>query len=344
MAVCTFTSGTEIGDYRKPYIVAEVNTSHNGNLDEAKRMIDSACEAGCDCVKFQSWTSESLYSAEYYKQNPISKRIFNKFSFGEQQLLEVAEYCKTKSISFSSTPYSKEEVDFLLNRCAVPYIKIASMDINNYPFIDYIARTGAPIVLATGMGGMDEIREAVETVIKARNANLCLLHCISIYPPELETIRLHNILGLRDEFSEFPIGFSDHSLGVEIASAAVALGAAMIEKHLTLDKSRIGMDNQMAIEPNEMKELVRNCQNIHVALGDKERIVLQDELTQRTKMRRSIVFTRSLGSGHVLVRDDMDAKRPGTGFEPKLIEQFVGKMLANDVTVDSILKKEDLVL
>jgi len=340
MSICTLRDGTQIGDYAKPFIVAEVNTSHNGNIDTAKKMIESAKDAGCDCVKFQSWSAESLYSLNYYKQNPISKRMFTKFSLSEAELLDVAEYSKQIGIAFASTPYSKKEVDFLLEKCDAPYIKIASMDINNYPFLDYIARTGAPIVLATGMAEMDEIIKAVETIVKTGNKNLCILHCISIYPPEIPTISLLNITGLKEAFPEITVGFSDHSLGIEMASAAVALGAAMIEKHFTLDRGKIGMDNQMAIEPEEMRQMVQNCRNINAALGGKERIVLEAELVQRKKMRRSVVVNKDLKKGDILTAEDLDAKRPGTGFPPEMINEFTGKILCKDVEADTILEAD----
>jgi len=318
MSTCTLRDGTQIGDYTKPYIVAEVNTSHNGNIDTAKKMIESAKDAGCDCVKFQSWSAESLYSSSFYKQNPISKRMFTKFSFSETELLEVAEYSKQIGIAFASTPYSKREVDFLLEKCDVPYIKIASMDINNYPFIEY------------------------ETIIKTGNKNLCLLHCISIY--DIPTIRLLNITGLKEAFPEIPVGFSDHSLGIEMAPAAVALGAAMIEKHLTLDRKKIGMDNQMAIEPEEMKQMVQNCHNVNAALGGKERIVLEAELLQRKKMRRSVVVNRDLKKGDMLSAEDLDSKRPGTGFPPEKINELTGSILCRDVEADTILEVDAIIL
>ena len=344
MSTCTLRNDTQIGDYKKPYIVAEVNTSHNGNIDTAKKMIESAKDAGCNCVKFQSWSAETLYSSSYYKQNPILKRMFTKFSFSETELLEVANYSKQIGIAFASTPYSKREVDFLLEKCDVPYIKVASMDINNYPFIDYIARKGAPIVLATGMAGMDEICKAVEVIVKTGNKNLCLLHCISIYPPDISTIRLLNIAGLKEAFPEIPIGFSDHSLGIEMASAAVALGAAMIEKHLTLDRLKIGMDNQMAIEPGEMKQMVQNCHNVNAALGGKERIVIEAELLQRKKMRRSVIVNKDLRKGDVLTVEDLDSKRPGTGFPPEKISELAGIILCKDVEADTILEADAIIL
>lgn len=341
MANCILRDSTVIGDFMKPYIVAEVNTSHNGNMETAKAMIDRAKEVGCSCVKFQSWSEDSLYSQTYYDENPIVKRIVKKFAFSDVQLMEAAQHCKDREIAFASTPYSSAEVDFLVDKCDAPYIKVASMDLNNYPFLEYIARCDVPIVLATGMGTMEEIRRAVATIEDAGNHNICLLHCISIYPPEISTIRLNNILGLRKEFPNYPVGLSDHSIGSEMATAAVAIGAAMIEKHFTLDRTKIGMDNQMATEPGEMEQLVRNCQNVHIALGDTERVVLPAEMEQRKKMRRSVIATRDLPAGTILQKTDLSAKRPGTGFPPEKTNELIGKTLSCDVKADTLLSDSD---
>jgi len=342
MSICKLRNGTVIGDFEKPYIVAELNTSHNGNVATAMEMIKKAKEIGCSCVKFQSWTQDSLYSKTYYKDNPIAKRIFDKFSFSEKQLLTVAQYSKECDIDFASTPYSKKEVDFLMEKCEVPYIKIASMDLNNIPFINYIARTRTPIVLATGMGSIDEIEKAIHTIEDSGNSNICLLHCVSIYPSKISTIRLYNILGLREEFPSYPIGFSDHSLGIEMASAATALGSAMIEKHFTLDSKKIGMDNQIAIEPEAMEQLIKNCLNIQVALGGMERIVSGDELEQRKKMRRSIVATKNLKTGEILKVEDMNVKRPGIGISPERLEDLIGKTLINDIEEDYLILENNI--
>lgn len=341
MANFILRDSTVIGDFLSPYIVAEFNTSHYGSMETAMEMIDRAKEVGCSCVKFQSWSKESLYSKTYYDQNPIAGRIVQKFAFSEEQLMEVAKYSRERGIAFSSTPYSPAEVDFLVEKCDAAYIKVASMDLNNYPFLEYIARSGVPIVLATGMGTMEEIRRAVTTIEDAGNHKICLLHCISIYPPELSTIRLNNILGLRKEFPNCPVGLSDHSMGSEIATAAVALGAAMIEKHFTLDRTKIGMDNQMATEPEEMAQLVSNCQNVHIALGDTERIVLPAEMEQRKKMRRSVIAIRDLPAGTMLTKADLSAKRPGTGLPPEKINELVGKVLLRDVKADTLIFDSD---
>lgn len=340
MAEIQLADGRKIGDYRRPYIVAEVNSSHNGNVETAKQMIDEVKRIGCDCVKFQSWSAESLYSGTYYQENPIAKRIVGKFAMPEEALAELAEYCQKTGIAFSSTPYCKREVDFLIDTCKVPFVKIASMDINNYPYIHYIAEKGVPIVLATGMADLEEIQKAVATVEDTGNKNLCLLHCISIYPPETQTIHLNNILGLREEFTSYPIGFSDHSLGTEMPVAATALGAAYIEKHFTLDKKKMGMDNNMAMEPDEFQNMVDCCHRVFDAMGGYERIVGEAELAQREKMRRSVVVVKDLKEGSVLQENDLDVKRPGAGIPPEKMPELIGKKLAEDVTADQILTKE----
>lgn len=344
MDMVKLRTGRVLADYNDPYIVAEVNSSHNGRVEVARQMIDAAVAAGCDCVKFQSWSAESLYSSSYYKDNPISKRFFTKFSLSPGDLKGLAAYCREKGVDYCSTPYSREEVDFLLDECGAPYVKIASMDSNNLAFLRYISRKGAPIVLSTGMSTLEEVRRAVETIVDAGNQQLCLLHCISVYPADFESIRLNNILGLREAFPGIPIGFSDHSLGIEMAVAATALGAALIEKHLTLDRSKIGMDNQMATEPDEMKQLVTSCHNTHMALGGRERIVSESEREQMKKMRRSIIAARDLPSGTVLTENDLDAKRPGVGIPADQLDNLLGKTLKQAVRVDSLLRPEDIEL
>ncbi len=342
MASIKLRTGRTLEDYSTPYIVAEVNSSHNGNVEVAKQMITAAAETGCNCVKFQSWSAESLYSQSYYKDNPIAKRIVSKFSLSAEQLKEMSEYAREKGIDFSSTPYSCEEVDYLIDECKAPFVKIASMDLNNLKYLRYVAKKDIPIVLSTGMSTIEEIKKAVKTIEAEGNRQICLLHCISIYPPETETIHLNNILGLRESFPDYPIGFSDHSHGVEMAVAATALGAALIEKHLTLDSKKIGMDNQMATEPEEMAQMVMCCRNTAIALGNKERVVRQAELEQMEKMRRSIILTKDLEAGHVLSVDDLDAKRPGTGIPADELDSLIGKKLVRDVKGDFLLNRDDI--
>ena len=342
MAECVLRDGTVISDYGRPYIVSEVNSSHNGNMDIAKQMIDASVEIGCDCVKFQSWSVESLYSKTYYDANPISKRFVKKFSLSPEQLKDLAEYCKSRGISFSSTPYSEQEVDFLVDECDVPYIKIASMELNNPRFLRYIGQKHVPIILSTGMSTMDEVDEAIEILHDAGVDQMAILHCVSIYPTILTNVNLNNIIGLRDKFPMHPIGFSDHTEGDAAAVAAVALGAGVIEKHLTLDKSKVGMDNGMATEPEVFKALVSKCRDIQIAMGSKERILFQQELDQRKNMRRSIVASRDIKKGETITESDLYAKRPGTGIAPNREHDVVGRKATRDILADTVINSEDI--
>lgn len=343
MATCCFRDSTVIGDYLKPYIVAEVNSAHSGNLDAAFEMILKAKEIGVDCVKFQSWSAETLYCKTYYDKNPIAKRIVSKFSFSEAQLLEVSRFCKQQKIACASTPYSRQEVDFLLEFCDVPFIKIASMELNNHSYLEYIAKSGAPIVLSTGMGDIEEIRKAVDVIKNSGNKELCLLHCVSIYPADISITRLNNILGLREEFQNCAIGFSDHSLGIELATASIALGAAMLEKHFTLDRRKIGMDNQMATEPGEFLGMIRACHNVFHAMGGKDRIVFSEEFEQRKVMRRSVVAARVLTAGSIISSADLELKRPGDGIPPEKLDELIGRVLKKDIGFDTMIYESDFV-
>lgn len=341
MATLVFNDKRMVGNLQKPYIVAEVNSSHGGKVSVAKEMIKAAAECGCDCVKFQSWSEETLYSKTYYDENPIAKRFVARLSLTENQLKELAEFCEEDDIAFASTPYSKREAEFLVKECHVPFVKISSMELNNYPFLEFVAKLDTAIVLSTGMGEIEEIHKAVDIIEKAGNTRICLLHCVSNYPTELQDVNLRNIVGLEREFPQYPIGFSDHTLSTDIASAAVSIGACLIEKHFTLDRKSIGMDNQMAMEPAEMKEMISHCLNVHTALGSLERKLSEDELQQRKKMRRSLIYTRDMKIGETVQAVDLDAKRPGIGVPPKELERYIGRKLARDVTGDTLLVEED---
>lgn len=337
MSVITLGNGRQVGDYLKPYVVAELNTSHFGDLGMARAMIDEAKAAGCDCVKFQSWSAETLYCDSYYQANTIAKRIVKKFALDSAQLKELAGYAAAQGIDFASTPYSIQEAEFLVTECKAPFIKIASMELNNLPYLEQLGRLGAPLVLSTGMGSFEEIREAVRVIEASGNRQLIILHCTSIYPSPPQLIRLQNIAGLRSEFPAFPIGYSDHSQGIEIPAAAVALGACLIEKHFTLDSSRIGMDNQMATEPEEMRAMIRACHRVHEAMGGAGRVLSEEEQAQARKMRRSIVTRRALPAGHVLTEADLDAKRPGDGIAPSQLSMVLGRALKHDLGAESVL-------
>ncbi|OIQ72593.1 N,N'-diacetyllegionaminic acid synthase [mine drainage metagenome] len=331
-----------ISENHEPYFIAEMNTSHFGDVAKAKKMVDMVKECGGDCVKFQSWSEDTLYSNEYYKENPIAKRFVKKLSLNEQQLKELSEYARDIGIDFASTPYSTQEVDFLLNECRVPFIKVASMDINNYPYLRYLAKTQSAIILSTGMADIEEIEKAVEVLESAGAKNICLLHCVSIYPVDPEFVNLNNIKLLKTAFTRQPIGYSDHTLGIEVGTASVARGACVIEKHVTLDKTIIGMDNQMAIERDELRQMVSSIKKVFKSLGNSQRVVSNDELVQRKKMRRSLIANTDLQAGDILTENNLGAKRPGTGISVSDWDSYLGKKVNKKVDKDSLLSPHDL--
>lgn len=340
MGKITLNNQVVISDDNKPYIVAELNSSHNGDINLAKEMISKAKEIGCDCVKLQSWSKDTLYSKTYYKENPIAKRFVEKFSLDEDKMQELIQHCKNINIDFSSTPYSKKEVDFLVKN-NIPFIKIASMEIDNLDYLEYIANQGLPIVLSTGMSTYDEIKQAVNTIEKTKNPNLIILHCVSVYPAPANTINLNNIKYLQNMFPKYHIGYSDHTIGCSVATASITLGVRFIEKHFTLDKTKMGMDNNMATEPNEFKQMIDSCNEAFISLGTSERIITKEEQEQKLKMRRSIVYTNDFKAGHIICRDDLDVKRPGNGISPTMKNNLIGKILKKDVECDYIAQLDD---
>ncbi|TGK30938.1 polysaccharide biosynthesis protein [Leptospira gomenensis] len=346
------TPSKEVYNYCEPYIIAEIGANHNGDIELAKRMIDSAVSTGADAVKFQSWTPDSLISKEEYDRNQTYndskkkhfgslKEMVEAYYLNKEQHYELAEYCKAHDVDFLSTPFSKEEADLLQN-LNVPFFKIASMDLNNLELLKYTASFGKTVVLSTGMGSLAEIETAVETIEKQGNSNIVLLHCISIYPPAYEDIHLNNIPMLEKTFG-YPVGFSDHTIGTSIPLASVALGACIIEKHFTTDKNLPGWDHEISADPNEMKEICLQSKNIVRSLGSWRRTVSKAEQEKKFKFRRSVVAAKSISKGKKVSLDDFLFKRPGTGISPNEVYSLVGKIVSRDIAEDQVVSWEDFV-
>ena len=319
-----FPSGYNIGNNMKPYFVAEINTSHFGDLDLAKALINQARDSGANCVKFQSWDESTLYSEEFYSKNPISRRFVNKFSLSTSDLLILSNHCKSIGIDFASTPIQLMK-QYLVNKCNVPFVKIASMELNNHKFLKELSNLRCPLVLSTGMGTMQEIQSAVDIITKDGFKELIVLHCVSIYPCPNDLININNIKMLMNELNNCAVGFSDHTEGVEMAIASVALGACMVEKHFTLDKSRIGMDIQWATDPFLFITMVNSCLTTFSGLGTYERIISTAEFEQSRQMRRSIVAKVDIQEGDVIDEGMIDFMRPGDGISP-MVSTVAGKI------------------
>jgi N-acetylneuraminate synthase len=256
------------------------------------------------------------------------------------QHIEAEAHCRKRGIAFCSTPFSKEEVD-LLEGLKVPFYKIASMDVGHLELLKYISRKLKPVILSTGMATLGEIERAVTTIRGEGNEQIVLLHCVSIYPPEYGIIHLRNIEMLGKAFGVHA-GFSDHTMGVAIPLAAIALGACIIEKHFTLDQDMEGWDHAISANPAELRTIVFEGKNVFTALGEYRRTISPAEMEKRKKFRRSLVVLRALPAGEVIREQDLGAKRPGTGIAPEDLHHVIGRKLARDVKPDKVLAWSDL--
>lgn len=340
----------EVGEGTPPYIIAEVGSNHNGDMELCRQLIDAAALAGAHAVKFQSWSDTSLVSEEEYARNTeysdkkkhfgTLREMVTAYQLTVEQHRIAAAHCHDRGIAFCSTPFSVEEVD-LLDSLDVPFFKIASMDVVHLPLLRYAARKGKPLVISTGMATLSEVEQAVEAVRAEDNEQIILLHCVSIYPPEMDTIHLRNMAMLQQAL-DVPVGFSDHTLGTTIPLAAIALGACIIEKHFTLDQEMAGWDHAISANPEQLQTIVDGGKNIFAALGSSMRTVSEAELQKRNKFRRSLIANHKLQRGHVLTEADFDAKRPGTGIAPNEISYALGRRLAADVDAGHVIHWDDL--
>ena len=350
-----------------PYIIAEIGSNHNGDMDLCRQMIDAAIESGADAVKFQSFSDKSLISeAEYARRMDYGdsaedknrhfgtlKEMVNAYWMRPDQHHEIAEYARSNGIEFLSTPFSNAEVD-LLEECNVPLYKVASMDVNHPTLLEYIGSKGKPVYLSTGMATLGEIDTAIQILEKAGAASVTPLHCTSVYPPTPEIMNINNIVGFREIFDRL-VGYSDHTIGTDVPLIALSLGACVIEKHFTIDKSLPGWDHWVSADPKEMKQIVEyskmsieelqdrahKVENFDIILGTKHRILSDREKEKIAVMRRCIVAKTDLPEGHVLKSNDVDYKRPGSGIRPDELNYIIGRELTRDINYDHEFKWSD---
>ncbi|WP_118828416.1 N-acetylneuraminate synthase family protein [Salinibacter ruber] len=330
---------SNVGGDNPPFIVAEIGSNHNGDMDLCRDIIDAAVGAGTDAVKFQSWTEETLISEEEYQRNTeyenkkkhfgTLREMVREYQFTPDQHRTIQEYCQEQDITFCSSVFSEQEAD-LLEELDVPFYKIASMDINNLPLLDYVARKGRPMIVSTGMATMAEIEQAVHTIQEAGNNEIVLLHCVSVYPPDMDLLNLRNMETLQTAF-DVPVGFSDHTLGTSIPLAAIARGACVVEKHFTIDKDLPGWDHAISANPEELEMLVEEGNRIHRALGSTVRTVSQAELDKRVQFRRSAIAQKPLEEGETLTKGKVAFKRPGSGVSPDEFDYAEGQQVTDSV-------------
>jgi N-acetylneuraminate synthase/N,N'-diacetyllegionaminate synthase len=337
-----------IGDVSPCFIVAEVGVNHNGDVNLAKKLIDASKEAGADAVKFQTFKAENVVTknaekADYQKEatgHGSQHEMIKKLELSGDDFRELAEYAKERNIMFLSSPFCKDSVD-LLDKIGVPAFKIASGEITNLPLLKYVSSKGKPIILSTGMATLGEIEEAIETIRSGGVKDIILLHCVTSYPAKIEDANLKAIQTLKYAF-KLPVGFSDHTREIAIPVAAVALGACVIEKHLTLDRKMPGPDHKASLEPHEFEEMVKAIRNVEKALGDGIKKPTEEEEKIKKVARRSIVAKVNIPKGATITEGMLDVKRPGTGIEPKYMKIIVGRKTKKKIKKDELITMDKI--
>ena len=326
------------------YIIAEAGVNHNGDINLAYQLVDAAKAAGVDCIKFQTFKSENLVShtaqkAEYQKaatgdssQQDMLKQL--ELSFGE--FVSLKEYCDRKGIFFLSTPFDFESIEFL-NSIEMPFWKIPSGEVTNYPYLVALAKTGKPVVMSTGMCEMQEIEDAIAVLRENGTSDIKLLHCNTEYPTPYEDVNLKAMKTLRDAFG-VEVGYSDHTKGIEVPIAAVAMGAAVIEKHFTLDRNMEGPDHKASLEPQELKQMVDSIRHIEAALGSGDKKPSPSEKKNMAVARKSIVAAARIKAGDILTEENITVKRPGNGICPMRWKEVLGTRAVRDFEEDELIE------
>ena len=336
----------------KPYIIAEIGVNHEGSMDQAKKLISLAKEGGADAAKFQSYKAATLASKKspsYWDttKEPTKSQyeLFQKYDqFEPEDYMVLAEYSRLNEIDFLSTPFDDVAIDFL--NPLVPFFKIASADITNIPFLRKIAAKGKPVVLSTGASTLDEIDTALATLEKSGCPDIALLHCILNYPTPFGRAHLRMIKGLIKAYPKYIIGYSDHTLPDDAMTSLITahlLGAVIIEKHFTHEKTLQGNDHYHAMDINDLKRFVKLIEQIHKSLGiESHKQPIKTEKISRLNARRSIVLSRDLSEGHKLTEDDLTYKRPGIGISPFHWDEVVGLKINCNLKEDHILEWSNL--
>ncbi len=335
----------------KVRIIAEAGVNHNGDIEKAYQLIDAAKEAGADYVKFQTFKAENLvtkdatkakYQIENTKNNDSQFQMLKQLEINEEDHLNLINYCETQGIKFLSTAFDLDSINFLKDK--IDFYKIPSGEITNYPYLVKVAKLGLPIVMSTGMADINEVKAAYHVLVDngINPKEITILHCNTEYPTPMEDVNLKAMLHIQREIG-VAVGYSDHTLGIEVPIAAVALGASVIEKHFTLDRNLPGPDHKASLEPHELKAMVSAIRNIEKAIaGSGVKAPSKSELKNKAIARKSIHLIKPCKKGNLIEEDNMIALRPGDGITPMEWESIKGKKLKVDTLAYHKLKKSDV--
>ncbi|WP_187647909.1 N-acetylneuraminate synthase [Nitrosophilus labii] len=328
------------------FIIAEAGVNHNGNLELAKKLVDKAKEAGVDAVKFQTFKAKNLVSknaqkADYQKKttnkDESQLEMIKKLELSFDEFAELKKYCDEKGITFLSTPFDLESIEFL-NDLGLEIFKIPSGEITNLPYLRAIGRLNKKVILSTGMADLGEIEDALDVLIDAgtKKDNITILHANTEYPTPIEDVNLKAMQTIACAF-DVKVGYSDHTLGIEVPIAAVAMGGEVIEKHFTLDKNLPGPDHKASLEPDELKAMVAAIRNIEKALGNSIKKPSKSESKNKEIARKSIVARRNIKKGEIFSEENLTVKRPGSGISPMRWNEIIGKVAQRDYDKDDLI-------
>ena len=333
---------------KKPIlIIAEAGVNHNGDLALAKQLIDVAADAGADLVKFQTFSADRLATREAKKADYQSvttgsaetqHQMLSRLELSANMHHELIAYCATRNIGFFSTGFDIESVDFLIS-LGINHFKIPSGEITNLPYLRHIGQFSKPVIISTGMATMGDIEAAIDVLVQAGTTRslITVLHCTTEYPTPMSEVNPHAMQSIQAAFG-VAVGYSDHTSGIEVAIAAVVLGATVIEKHFTLDKSLPGPDLKASLEPDELKAMVSAIRNIEIALGDGIKRLTPSEARNKPVARKSLVASKAIKAGEVLSAENVTTKRPGTGISPMNFDAVMGRKAARDFAVDELIE------
>jgi len=329
----------------KTFIIAEAGVNHNGSFELAKQLVDKAVWAGADCIKFQTFNSKNLVSknaqkAEYQKKTTDSSEnqleMLKKLELSKEEFIELRNYCNQKGIMFLSTPFDLESIDFLAS-IGVKTWKVPSGEITNYPFLRAIGKRKESVIMSTGMCTIDEVYDAVNVLKSFGTTDITLLHCTTEYPAPYDSVNLKAMLTLQKEFG-YKVGYSDHTNGIEIPVAAVAMGASVIEKHFTLDKTMEGPDHKASLEPEELRQMVLSIRNVEAAIGDGIKQPSEAEKKNIAIARKSIVAACNIKKGEAFTENNLTTKRPGNGISPMQWDNILGTNAIRDFITDELIE------
>ena len=326
-----------IGGKQPVFVVAEAGVNHNGSFKIAKKLIEEAKNSGADAIKFQTFKANDLASKKSKWFN-----VFKKLELQDNEFVELNDYAKQNKIMFFSAPFSFEAVDLLI-KLKVKAIKIASGDLTNIPLIKYAASKKKTMIVSTGMGNLNEIKEAIVAIKSVKNKNIILMHSVSSYPTPINDVNLNSISLLEKKFS-CPVGYSDNGENMTVPIVAVSLGAKIIEKHFTLNKKMKGPDHSMSSDPKQFKKLVSEIHEIEQMFGDGVKKCQKSELENLVGARRSITAKTDLFKNSIINKENITFKRPASGIEPKFFDKILGKKIQRKIKADDAIKWKDLKL